>query len=98
MINLIPNDIKDLDITECLADNCVNDKGGEFWKNFDKLKFDDIKSNNFSIYYNNRYPNKQSLPDPDACSERLYEFHGVLWKKQIERPEFSNLKIHFKAI
>ena len=30
-------DIKDLDITECLADNCVNDKGGEFWKNFDKL-------------------------------------------------------------
>lgn len=87
------SDIKDLSITECLVDNCINDLGGDFWNNFSELNVDDVRSNGYSVYYNSRYPDKRSLPDPDACSERLYEFHGVLWEKQRKQTEFLNLNI-----
>ena len=87
------SDIKDLSITECLVDNCINDSGGNFWNNFSELNVDDVKSNGYSVYYNSKYPDKRSLPDPDACSERLYEFHGVLWEKQRKQTEFLNLNI-----
>lgn len=87
------SDIKDLSITECLVDNCINDSGGNFWNNFSELNVDDVKSNGYSVYYNSKYSDKRSLPDPDACSERLYEFHGVLWEKQRKQTEFLNLNI-----
>ena len=87
------SDIKDLRITECLADNCINDLGGNFWNNFIELNIDDVKSNGYSVYYNSNHPDKRSLPDPDACSERLYEFHGVLWKKQRNKAKFRELEL-----
>ena len=85
------DDIKKLDIAECFADNCKNDSGGEFWQNYNTLKVEDIEANDFSIYYSSRYPDIRSLPDPDACSERLYEAHGLLWKKQKELSAFENV-------
>lgn len=69
----------------CFADDYRNPRNKYFWDNFIDINVDNITKNEMPIYYNyydSKYQNEKSLPDPDYECRRLYEFHGRLWKKQ----------------
>ncbi len=71
--------IKKLDIKECFADDCTN-----FWFNLAQWKNED---------FSGIYSAQKGLPDVDANSLRLYEFHGKLWTLQRERFKKNNIDI-----
>lgn len=69
------HEIKDLSISECMADDCQ-----DYWNNFKNWQNKKKNQDDFTGIYSA----KNGLPDPDANSERVYEFHGKLWNKQCE--------------
>lgn len=70
----------ELDIAECFADDCEN-----FWENFAQWKND-----SFAGIYQAK---EGRLPDVDANSIKLYEFHGKLWTLQREKFKKNNIDI-----
>ena len=95
-------DIKTLDTQECFVDDYKNPQGKYFWSNYKTLNIDDIAKNEMQIYYNyynKKYQNEKSLPDPDYECKRLYEFHGVLWNRQCENnPNIPSVNICEQSI
>lgn len=86
----------------CFADDSgkyKNRDGYRFWENFNKLNTDNIKLNDFPIYYSSENPDERSLPDPDSCSKELYKAHLKVWQKNFGKfkksmKKLKNIKYH----
>ncbi len=79
------------DVTKCFADDSVNKQKGKFWENFHNLDIEKWKEDKRKIYYDNKYCDKDALPDPDATSKSLYDIHQTLWNLQSEKFNISEV-------